>query len=270
MYCAAKLLPKNMHRMQNWWFAIQPIVYIFSRWRLHTTFIPDSIPAFHLSVFLSRSDDNEVGEIWFVHETAFFFFCYLACYFLHSIQIIRYDFINVCRTDCFCNSTWISKFFKFCESKLTRNTYVTFANMKISVGSSHTMAKDFNIRFSKCSVYSWKCAERAFCDLRKCRSIEAGACIYLPRRNNEHCRRSFQSRRRHSRMPTPCSDQRFYPRPSINFHSYWPTSRWTCLQRSVIAWWCTGRAARLFRTNMRANDHIRREDTSCILVIMPL
>lgn len=138
-----------MHRMQNWWFAIQPIVYIFSRWR----FIQLSYRTLYLlfvfpSPFLDRMTMRSVRYDLSTREHfSSFVISHVTFAFdtNHTLRLcVRAKCVNVCRTDCFWNSTWISKFFKFSESKLVRNTYVTFANMKISVGSSHTRAKDFN------------------------------------------------------------------------------------------------------------------------------
>lgn len=83
------------------------------------------------------------------------------------------------------------------------------------------------------------------CDLRKCRSIGAALVSIYRGVTTSIVGELFSpvvAIHHHRRR---AATKRFYPRPSINFHSYWPTSRWTCLQRSVIAWSCAGRTARL-------------------------
>lgn len=61
VFCSKILLLKNMHRCRTDGSQFS-LLFIFSRVGV---FIPDSISASRLSVSLSRSDDNEVGEIRF-------------------------------------------------------------------------------------------------------------------------------------------------------------------------------------------------------------
>lgn len=121
--------------------------------------------------------------------------------------------------------------------------FIYLRNIEMSLGGG--WERDVSIGISP-SAYTHENVRNEFCDLPKCRSIEA-ALVSIYRGVTTSIVDALFSlvvaihhHRRRAR-----SDQRFYPRPSINFHSYWPTNRWTCLQRSVIAWSCAGRAARL-------------------------
>lgn len=160
--------------MQNWWLAIQPIVYIFSRWHF-TQLSPDSISASRLSVSLFQSDDNEVGEIRFAcsmrkHFSSSVISCVTFAFDVnHTLQLcVRAKCVNVYRTDCFWNSTWISKFIKFSENKTVCRTKPLWIWKYLLIAIIRE--QNISIERSKCIHEN---VRSELCDLRKCRSIEA-------------------------------------------------------------------------------------------------